>query len=176
MPITFAFFFFFNDTATTEIYTLSLHDALPISAYPQLKRPGPGLAAYLALLRPGVAVPRLLPDARWALTPPFHPYPLDTRAVCSVELGLSSMDPSSRSTATIGPTTSRAGNYRAAGSPGKAYLVKRRIRRPKLSVAARPAPPASSQKPSFSLNTVARTRGSRGSSCVAESAKICRSR
>src|SRR2546430_17353701 len=25
-------FFFFNDTATTEIYTLSLHDALPISA------------------------------------------------------------------------------------------------------------------------------------------------
>src|SRR2546429_5708516 len=34
-------FFFFNDTATTEIYTLSLHDALPISrpahsATPQL--------------------------------------------------------------------------------------------------------------------------------------------
>src|SRR5256885_12379410 len=28
-------FFFFNDTATTEIYTLSLHDALPIS--PDLK-------------------------------------------------------------------------------------------------------------------------------------------
>src|SRR3989449_10644428 len=26
------FFFFFNDTATTEIYTLSLHDALPIFA------------------------------------------------------------------------------------------------------------------------------------------------
>src|SRR5258706_2049175 len=26
----FHFFFFFNDTATTEIYTLSLHDALPI--------------------------------------------------------------------------------------------------------------------------------------------------
>src|SRR5258708_32609628 len=29
MPIL-SFFFFFNDTATTEIYTLSLHDALPI--------------------------------------------------------------------------------------------------------------------------------------------------
>src|SRR2546426_1203520 len=28
----FSFFFFFNDTATTEIYTLSLHDALPIYA------------------------------------------------------------------------------------------------------------------------------------------------
>src|SRR2546427_5925209 len=27
-------FFFFNDTATTEIYTLSLHDALPIWSYP----------------------------------------------------------------------------------------------------------------------------------------------
>src|SRR5437588_12523014 len=26
-------FFFFNDTATTEIYTLSLHDALPISPH-----------------------------------------------------------------------------------------------------------------------------------------------
>src|SRR2546428_5777099 len=30
----FLFFFFFNDTATTEIYTLSLHDALPISPHP----------------------------------------------------------------------------------------------------------------------------------------------
>src|SRR5256885_4964935 len=30
-----SFFFFFNDTATTEIYTLSLHDALPISSCPQ---------------------------------------------------------------------------------------------------------------------------------------------
>src|SRR3712207_7838441 len=28
--VIFLFFFFFNDTATTEIYTLSLHDALPI--------------------------------------------------------------------------------------------------------------------------------------------------
>src|SRR2546422_4329456 len=28
------FFFFFNDTATTEIYTLSLHDALPIFVAP----------------------------------------------------------------------------------------------------------------------------------------------
>src|SRR2546430_7072677 len=29
--VSFFVFFFFNDTATTEIYTLSLHDALPIS-------------------------------------------------------------------------------------------------------------------------------------------------
>src|SRR2546429_2676190 len=32
------FFFFFNDTATTEIYTLSLHDALPISSAGNMKR------------------------------------------------------------------------------------------------------------------------------------------
>src|SRR3712207_8294783 len=31
-------FFFFNDTATTEIYTLSLHDALPISTASQQVR------------------------------------------------------------------------------------------------------------------------------------------
>src|SRR2546421_11206043 len=31
-------FFFFNDTATTEIYTLSLHDALPIFRRPLLQR------------------------------------------------------------------------------------------------------------------------------------------
>src|SRR2546427_11669366 len=30
-PLRIFLFFFFNDTATTEIYTLSLHDALPIS-------------------------------------------------------------------------------------------------------------------------------------------------
>src|SRR5256884_136266 len=31
------FFFFFNDTATTEIYTLSLHDALPITSMKRLR-------------------------------------------------------------------------------------------------------------------------------------------
>src|SRR3712207_8713156 len=39
------FFFFFNDTATTEIYTLSLHDALPISC---LLRCGVTLSSYRA--------------------------------------------------------------------------------------------------------------------------------
>src|SRR5260221_6996639 len=37
-------FFFFNDTATTEIYTLSLHDALPISGEPRLIAIGGRLA------------------------------------------------------------------------------------------------------------------------------------
>src|SRR4030042_1833781 len=41
------FFFFFNDTATTEIYTLSLHDALPIS-------PLPVIAALIPILVPGL--------------------------------------------------------------------------------------------------------------------------
>src|SRR2546425_10460733 len=35
-------FFFFNDTATTEIYTLSLHDALPICRHPRLFQAGQG--------------------------------------------------------------------------------------------------------------------------------------
>src|SRR5687768_18359140 len=38
-----ALFFFFNDTATTEIYTLSLHDALPIWAH-QSPSAAPGAA------------------------------------------------------------------------------------------------------------------------------------
>src|SRR5688572_32621420 len=45
-------FFFFNDTATTEIYTLSLHDALPISA---LRRWG--AAAPTAATAPPVQLP-----------------------------------------------------------------------------------------------------------------------
>src|SRR3989442_11347135 len=36
------FFFFFNDTATTEIYTLSLHDALPISLQPPVQESSGG--------------------------------------------------------------------------------------------------------------------------------------
>src|SRR2546430_6271204 len=41
-------FFFFNDTATTEIYTLSLHDALPISQCDAIgeKHPDPRAAVH----------------------------------------------------------------------------------------------------------------------------------
>src|SRR2546428_9898870 len=54
------FFFFFNDTATTEIYTLSLHDALPISVAParvgdadhgHRDHPGRGFGAHDRLVR-----------------------------------------------------------------------------------------------------------------------------
>src|SRR2546422_3524710 len=56
------FFFFFNDTATTEIYTLSLHDALPISfrrvtqeraAASQLHRYGPRGSLHFCAARKG---------------------------------------------------------------------------------------------------------------------------
>ena len=60
-----------------------------LAAYPRLGvlphrgRDGPSLAAYLALLRLGLAEPRMLPPVRWALTPPFHPYrAVSGEAVC----------------------------------------------------------------------------------------------
>src|SRR5687767_15473670 len=43
-----SFFFFFNDTATTEIYTLSLHDALPISEVARLEDDERDLEARIA--------------------------------------------------------------------------------------------------------------------------------
>src|SRR5256885_15756065 len=42
----FVFFFFFNDTATTEIYTLSLHDALPICRTGLAARAGDGILRF----------------------------------------------------------------------------------------------------------------------------------
>src|SRR2546422_11127866 len=52
-PQLFSCFFFFNDTATTEIYTLSLHDALPISP-----RPGGERLSLRRGLRPKGSGPR----------------------------------------------------------------------------------------------------------------------
>src|SRR2546430_10670810 len=52
-------FFFFNDTATTEIYTLSLHDALPISRH-------------LTSLHPGHS-----PLLTYYRQPQIRPYPLN---------------------------------------------------------------------------------------------------
>src|SRR6266436_3951931 len=75
------FFFFFNDTATTEIYTLSLHDALPIRgrgrrcAAPHARRGGPRLRRppTRRRRRRGRARP-LLPGAarRLQVPPPGH--------------------------------------------------------------------------------------------------------
>ena len=52
---------------------------LPAAHRCRCGRCGSHLAAYLALLRLGVAVPPPLPAVRWALTPPFHPYPSPLR-------------------------------------------------------------------------------------------------
>src|SRR2546421_8742207 len=55
-------FFFFNDTATTEIYTLSLHDALPISGArtpgTTIQGSGPSVARSSASSRPEATTPR----------------------------------------------------------------------------------------------------------------------
>src|SRR3989454_12188331 len=70
MRYLFSFFFFFNDTATTEIYTLSLHDALPI--YPdriaQLEDPAVPLPLqdHLLLVEPET-VPRKRLDLHQAV-------------------------------------------------------------------------------------------------------------
>src|SRR2546426_4254823 len=62
-------FFFFNDTATTEIYTLSLHDALPISVH-AARQGQPGLvdggAKRWRALRPAgaVSLPQAEPGLR----------------------------------------------------------------------------------------------------------------
>src|SRR5215510_16539589 len=61
MPnLRFSFFFFFNDTATTEIYTLSLHDALPISPW----RAGPPEPGWSPVVCSVVSVPARCPAAR----------------------------------------------------------------------------------------------------------------
>src|SRR5258708_39134252 len=51
----FSSFFFFNDTATTEIYTLSLHDALPISM--AIYQPVTGAATVLSFFWHACATP-----------------------------------------------------------------------------------------------------------------------
>src|SRR2546422_4366159 len=69
-------FFFFNDTATTEIYTLSLHDALPISLLvgehavcaPPARRERPVLAAlFLRVLHGHLGPPQVAQGQRHAL-------------------------------------------------------------------------------------------------------------
>src|SRR3712207_8940479 len=49
------FLFFFNDTATTEIYTLSLHDALPISVDEHAQRRQAGTGDTVDAVVPGDA-------------------------------------------------------------------------------------------------------------------------
>src|SRR6266568_2867188 len=144
----------------------------PRAAYPQLQRPGPGLAAYLALLRLGVTVPRPLPAARWALTPPFHPYPWIKGGLFSVALSValrrpgvtwqsalrSSDFPQCASPAGAPrpsrPTATRYQSYRHRKGGGKPQRTSRRSRRATLSPGSRaasglPPPPPPPPPPPF---------------------------
>src|SRR3712207_7463685 len=59
----FSVIFFFNDTATTEIYTLSLHDALPISAMSSANLVADA-AEPPTLTRPRTSVPSMVKKRR----------------------------------------------------------------------------------------------------------------
>src|SRR6266478_9520728 len=75
----FIFCFFFNDTATTEIYTLSLHDALPISGRALVTYQGP---------EAGVSFLEWLPDSRRILRSEEHTSELQSQSnlVCRLLL------------------------------------------------------------------------------------------
>src|SRR3712207_7719609 len=53
-------FVFFNDTATTEIYTLSLHDALPIWNLPKISRPNASPLHFSGLPKTSQTLSKLL--------------------------------------------------------------------------------------------------------------------
>src|SRR6266568_7069183 len=76
----FCCFFFFNDTATTEIYTLSLHDALPISRWVRPRERTPSRCSGASRVRhcqmPNAACVRgasyVAPCSRWAGPSPAY--------------------------------------------------------------------------------------------------------
>src|SRR5258708_33512980 len=61
-------FFFFNDTATTEIYTLSLHDALPISTANGLRQ--------IEAVRCVIGAFPKCPEGHWRPCGRYHPKPV----------------------------------------------------------------------------------------------------
>src|SRR2546422_9871787 len=71
------FFFFFNDTATTEIYTLSLHDALPIYVLPH-GRVGCGLTDPVAAHQGNVSFQQEVGRSR------VDPYHRELQGICLV--------------------------------------------------------------------------------------------
>src|SRR2546422_2357441 len=74
-------FFFFNDTATTEIYTLSLHDALPILVRPPRNRTGYGRLSQAFICRLPSAIPRpgAFTSPRWPSRSEEHTSELQSR-------------------------------------------------------------------------------------------------
>src|SRR2546422_11498647 len=64
-------FFFFNDTATTEIYTLSLHDALPISLWESAT---PSMKSESWIEPQGLCLTRILRDRKSTRLNSSHGY------------------------------------------------------------------------------------------------------
>ncbi len=85
---------------------------------------------YSVLLQAGLAMPSLLPETRWALTPPFHPYPRrNAGGLLSVALSLGSppagvtrrlftVEPGLSSTGSSPAATARPSGERVMGSLG----------------------------------------------------------
>src|SRR3712207_7984779 len=67
-------FFFFNDTATTEIYTLSLHDALPISARGSSLAAGYPTTGGFPTVERGRRAPLPQHGSIWAIHPGAMPF------------------------------------------------------------------------------------------------------
>src|SRR3989454_5799332 len=119
-------FFFFNDTATTEIYTLSLHDALPISAQRRaksacsLRKPYPGCTASHPVSR---ATARSCSTSRYAR----GPRPLSGRAASTWRTWRQPAS-SSENTPTVGiPRPAAARAMRIAISPRLATSRRARL-------------------------------------------------
>src|SRR5256885_17175931 len=77
-----ASFFFFNDPATTEIYTLSLHDALPISR--RALRPGAARAGRDARRRSGGPPRRLRPRASGSVASRSEEHTSELQSPCNL--------------------------------------------------------------------------------------------
>src|SRR6266496_4765818 len=119
----FLFFFFFNDTATTEIYTLSLHDALPILPAPARRRH----RVSLATPRPA-AGRRSPPPSRAPRVTPRRPSQTARPAGCRAHLQRARR----ACPRTVGQCRGISGRRRGRARP------KARRRRPTASLAAPP--------------------------------------
>src|SRR3990172_1590851 len=150
-----------------EVMIISLGPRLPEASsdltrgrwagHPSLRRYRRRTSSYLVLLRVGFAVPPWSPSGRWALTPPFHPYPgtvIPWRCVfcgtfrlltepprygapCPSEFGLSSPAKPERSSVPLW----RAGYYKRPSTP-----IANLRRRLTSRVAQQPAPRLSSTR------------------------------
>src|SRR5256885_15767541 len=90
------FFFFFNDTATTEIYTLSLHDALPISFLQPIEFHHPQAGGSVRKGEPDTVRPRPAPVRAPVATPPPAPVRVPRRDTTAVRRGASPPPPPER--------------------------------------------------------------------------------